>query len=169
MKIRIRRSNSNDFEGMFECHKKCFPESEHWYKSLFIQHVESGFVIEIIETKEIIGLLMQGPITPSESKDVDDFFPVSKSGEIFKQQNLQFDETYGIVLLCILPEYRKKGLAKKLIELHFQDHPNEVLCLNTRKSNPAFNLYIKMGYEHVATIKDKYYFPTEDSYFMIKK
>jgi len=60
-------------------------------------------------------------------------------------------------------------LAKKLIEKHWQDNPNKILCLNTRRSNiNAYSLYKKMGYEHIALIKNKYFLPTEDSIFMIK-
>jgi ribosomal protein S18 acetylase RimI-like enzyme len=74
-------------------------------------------------------------------------------------------------MICVDPEFRGKGLAKKLIEKHWQDNPNKnILCLNTRKTNiSAFMLYKLMGYEHIAYIKNKYFLPTEDSIFMIKE
>jgi ribosomal protein S18 acetylase RimI-like enzyme len=72
-------------------------------------------------------------------------------------------------MICIDPKYRGKGLAKKLIEKHWKDNNNKLVCLNTRKSNiTAFMLYKSMGYEHIAYIKNKYFLPTEDSIFMIK-
>jgi ribosomal protein S18 acetylase RimI-like enzyme len=88
---------------------------------------------------------------------------------MLQTNNLHFKELFGIVMICVDPQYRGKGLAKKIIEKHFQDNSNKVVCLNTRKSNiGAFMLYKSMGYEHVAYIRNKYFLPTEDSVFMIK-
>lgn len=168
MKIRIRRSNKDDVDGIYDCHKECFEQGDYWYKSSIQQFVDRSYVIEAVETKKIVGVLLQGPIVPCEMSEVDNFVPVSKTGEIFIENKLHLETNYGITMLCIVPECRGKGLAKKLIELHFKENDNEMLCLNTRASNNAIELYKKMGYEHVATIKDKYYFPTEDSVFMVK-
>jgi ribosomal protein S18 acetylase RimI-like enzyme len=100
----------------------------------------------------------------------DIFEPVTSNGKIFLSKNLHLKELYGIVMICIDPEFRGKGLAKKLIEKHCKDNPSKVLCLNTRRSNiSAFMLYKSMGYEHIAYIKNKYFLPTEDSIFMIKE
>jgi ribosomal protein S18 acetylase RimI-like enzyme len=82
----------------------------------------------------------------------------------------QFKEYYGIVMICIHPNYRGKGLGKKLIEKHFDDNKNNLVCLNTRRSNiNAYLLYKKMGYEQIGFIKNKYFLPSEDSVFMIKE
>jgi ribosomal protein S18 acetylase RimI-like enzyme len=73
------------------------------------------------------------------------------------------------MMICIDPKYRSKGLAKKLIQKHFDDNKNKIVCLNTRRSNLcAYKLYQTMGYEHISYIKNKYFLPTEDSIFMIK-
>jgi ribosomal protein S18 acetylase RimI-like enzyme len=169
MKVRIRRSTNNDTDGIFDCHKMCFEQSDQWYKSSIQQFVDSSYVVEEIETKKIIGVLLQGQIVPCEISENDDFLPITKDGHIFKENKLHLETQYGITMVCVLPEYRNKALATKLIELHINEHADDILCLNTRASNKAYLLYKKLGYEHVATIKDKYYFPTEDSYFMIKK
>ena len=51
---------------------------------------------------------------------------------------------------------------------NFTDNKDMVVCLNTRRSNiSAYTLYKKMGYEHVAYIKNKYFLPNEDAIFMI--
>jgi len=168
MKIRIRRSNKDDVDGIYDCHKECFEQGDHWYKSSIQQFVDRSYVIEAVETKKIVGVLLQGPIVPCEMSEVDNFVPVSKTGEIFIENKLHLETNYGITMLCVVPECRGKGLATKLIELHFKENDNEMLCLNTRASNKAIDLYKKMGYEHIASIKDKYYFPTEDSVFMVK-
>ena len=72
-------------------------------------------------------------------------------------------------MICVDPKYRGKGLAKKLIQKHFVDNVNKVVCLNTRRSNiSAYKLYQTMGYDHIAYIKNKYFLPNEDAIFMIK-
>ena len=55
-------------------------------------------------------------------------------------------------MLCIHPDFRNKGLASKLIELHLKENKDELICLKTRKSNPVFNLYKKFRYEHILII-----------------
>ena len=74
-------------------------------------------------------------------------------------------------MICIDPQYRRHGLAKKLIQKHFIDNENKhnMLCLNARQSNSnAHELYKSMGYIQIAIIKNKYFLPSEDSVFMIK-
>ena len=165
----MRKTNNNDVDGIYNCHKECFQQADYWYKTAIQQFVDNSLVIESVNENKIIAILLQGQIYPCDLNEVDNFLPVSEEGSIFKNEKLYLETCKGITMLCVLPEYRGKGLAKKLIEQHFKENQNEILCLHTRKTNPAYNLYIKMGYEHIATIKEKYYFPTEDSYFMIKK
>ena len=168
MKVIIRRSNKGDMDGIYECHKECFKLSDHWYKSAIQQYVDKSYVIELDETRKIIGVLLQGPVIPCGASEVDSFIPITENGKLYIEKQTHLETNMGISMLCIHPEYRKKGLAKKLIQLHIKENPDKLLCLNTRSSNPAYNLYLKMGYEHIVIVKNKYYFPTEDSYFMVK-
>lgn len=193
MKIKIRRSCQSDLDKVYDLHAKCFSQSDHWYKSNIRQYLDNGIVVETKDSNKIIGILLQGSITPCNqdlsdfslfaSTDVnqentnkqdtdykaDEFIPVNDTGKLFLEKSIHFKELYGIVMVCIDSEYRGKGLAQKLIEKHWQNNSNKVLCLNTRRSNiNAYSLYKKMGYEHIALIKNKYFLPTEDSIFMIK-
>ena len=165
MKLKIRRSIKDDIDKIYDLHNKCFEPGDQWYKIYIIQYLENSFVIENNETKELFGVLLQGPIIAFNLNETLEL--INKSGEIFKDQKLYLEPIQGITMLCVHPDFRNKGLASKLIELHLKEHKNELICLHTRKSNPAFNLYKKYGYEHIVTIKEKYYSPTEDSYFMI--
>lgn len=200
MKLKFRHSYQSDLEQIYKLHAKCFNESDRWYKSSIKHYLNKGIVIENVD-KIIIGVLLQGNITPCNKKidieiieqsantsDIFDFnnktndgttndkyhedifIPVSSNGKIFQSKNIHYKELQGIVMICIDPNLRGKGLAKKLIEKHWMNNPNKVLCLNTRKSNVnAFMLYKSMGYEHIAFIKNKYFLPNEDSIFMIKE
>jgi ribosomal protein S18 acetylase RimI-like enzyme len=179
MKIKLRRSSQLDLENIYQLHIRCFNNSaDHWYRSNIQHYLDNGILVEIKETNTIIGILLQGNITPCNKKmdisieddcDIkseDIFEPINEMGEKFNP----YEEYYGIVMICIDPDYRGKGLAKKLIDKHFDDNKNIIICLNTRKSNiNAYQLYKKMGYEHIALIKNKYFLPSEDSIFMIKK
>ena len=174
MKIKLRRSNQQDLENIYQLHIKCFNNSDHWYRSNIQHYLDSGIIVEIKETNEIIGILLQGEIIPFNKKidlnnnleyKEDIFESICDKGKIFDS----FKEYYGIVMICIHSDYRGKGLAKKLINKHFDDNKEKLVCLNTRRSNiNAYQLYKNMGYEHIAFIKNKYFLPSEDSIFMIK-
>jgi ribosomal protein S18 acetylase RimI-like enzyme len=175
MKVTIRRTQNKDIEKIYNLQCNCFTKTDAWYKNTISNYLRDGLVVET-EHKDIIGVLLQGKMTPCEKKfsfmdnsKEDVFEPVTENGKTFLKNNMHFEEIQGIVLICVDNKYRGKGLAKKLIEKHFNDNKNKIICLNTRRTNVnAFNLYKNMGYEHIAYIKNKYFLPDEDSIFMIK-
>jgi ribosomal protein S18 acetylase RimI-like enzyme len=184
MKVTFRRGCCSDLDNVYNLHLKCFSPTDCWYKSSIRSYLEKSILIEIEETKQLIGLLLQGVMTPCNKKfNIDDnninnnksdykediFEPINADGEFFYKNNLQYKPIFGITMICVDSNYRGNGLAKKLIEKHFKDNSNKLVCLNTRKSNiNAYRLYQTMGYNHIAFIKNKYFLPTEDSSFMIK-
>ena len=163
----FRTPNNDDLDNVFECHKLCFSRSEQWYKSFILPALKDSLIVEL--NNKIIAILLEGPISPCDPNEIKDFMPLTSMGNDLKNNNLCNTFINGITMLCVHPEFRKQGIAKKLIQLHQEKHKDEnIICLHTRKTNNAYNLYLQMGYEHIATIKDKYFLPTEDSYFMIK-
>lgn len=174
MKIKLRRSTQTDLDNVYDLHTKCFNNADYWYKSNIQHYLDNGIIIEIKDTNVVIGILLQGNITPCNKKmDINTDIEYKEDiFELINDKGNNFDpykEYYGIVMICIDPKYRGKGLGKKLIQTHFDDNKNKIICLNTRRSNiNAYQLYKKMGYEHIAFIKNKYFLPSEDSVFMIK-
>jgi len=167
-RMKIRKGYNNDLDGIYNCHLKCFDKGDLWYKSIIQQSMDGCYVVEKVETGQIIAVLLQGSAIPCEESEKENFKQITPTGDILVKNNLHMDYLEGILMLCVDPEFRNKGLGKMLIEIHLNENKNELVYLITRKSNKAYNLYLRMGYEHVATIKDKYFFPNEDGYFLIK-
>jgi ribosomal protein S18 acetylase RimI-like enzyme len=179
MRVKLRNTTKNDLDKIYELHTKCFSREDQWYKYIIKNYLDNGYVIETTDNNEIIAVLLQGDIIPCNRKlfeeandnyKPDEFVPVNDYGEYFNDYKLYYKPCKGITMICVNPEYRKKGLAKKLINQHFKENINNIVCLNTRCSNiEAYNLYKSLGYEHIGIIKNKYILPDEDSFFMIKK
>ena len=77
--------------------------------------------------------------------------------------------------IAVLPEYRGKGYARRLLDEMETLFPKDIddvvetVTLEVRASNKnALNLYTKNGYEKV-TIKPKYYSNGEDAIYMVKR
>ena len=176
MNILIRKSHPSDLQQVYELSKKCFlyPLDE----SKIMSYLNNSFVIEIKDSSNIIGVLLQG-ILISRNPDLintvdstyksDAFTPINSEHKLFLENNIYCKKIYGIAMLCIDENFRSKGLAQKLIEKHWQDNLNKFSCVNTRVSNSnAYNLYKKLGYQDIAIIKNNYLHHDEDSIFMVK-
>ena len=81
-------------------------------------------------------------------------------------------EDCDIANVAVLPQFRGRGIAKKLIE-HAESHAKEKgvkkLMLEVRASNiPAISLYEKLGFSVVGIRKNYYTQPKEDALLMDK-
>ena len=73
--------------------------------------------------------------------------------------------------IAVLPEYRRKGVGKRLLEYVINDCKNqlEFISLEVRVSNDAaISLYKKFGFKPVGLRKRFYTNPTEDAVIMTK-
>lgn len=81
-----------------------------------------------------------------------------------------FDQS-TINKICIRDEYRKQGLAQKLMDMALEDIKEKeciVVTLEVRVSNVgAIKLYEKNDFKIVLR-KEKYYSDGEDAYYMVK-
>ena len=71
----------------------------------------------------------------------------------------------------MLPDYRRKGIGKKLAELMLTSCSGvRTVCLEVRASNiAAITLYQALGFEAISVRKHYYDLPREDAVIMIKK
>jgi len=155
MKVIIRKSNINDLNKIYDLHNLCFSFNDRWYKNAITQYIDDSIVIET-EDNNIIGILLQGY-----------FIPVIGNEEMIDNINSFKEKVFGILMLCIHPDYRNNGLATKLINNHKKLNIDKELYLCTRiTNNNAISLYLKNKYKYIGTIKNKYYLPQENGYFM---
>lgn len=98
------------------------------------------------------------------------YFVVALDGEtVVGYMGLQIFCGEGYVTnVAVLPEYRRQGIAQKLILKELENEMN-FITLEVRKSNaPAINLYQKMGFENVGIRPRFYTGPDEDAVIMTK-
>lgn len=179
----MRKSNIDDLDNIYNLHNLCFTFNDRWYKNAICQYIDDSIVI-VTEDNEIIGVLLQGNFNPILNDEelvlpnIDDRLVIPNIDKGLVVPNIDKDlvvpniddEVFGIVMICIHPDYRNKGLASKLINTHIRINNEKKLYLCTRITNTnAILCYKKNGYELIGNIKNKYYLPVEDACFMIYK
>lgn len=144
----IRKATLDDLEDLLKIENSCFVDP--WKKKDLIYELGENPINTILVIEKdlnIIGFI--------------DFMITFNSATISQ--------------IAILPEYRGKGFARRLLDEMETLFPKEIedsvetVTLEVRKSNEqALKLYEKNGYEKVV-IKPKYYADGEDAIYMIKR
>jgi ribosomal protein S18 acetylase RimI-like enzyme len=166
LSMNIRHTTLVDIEEICELQSSCFESGDTWSRYTYLKYIDNSLVIEI--DNKIVSVLIQGHITPSGYGKI--FEPVNEVGQKFLDDRKNKQSTFGIALIFTDDSFRKRGLAEMLINKHFELNKNKTLCLNTRISNiNSISLYKKVGYNHIANIKNYYNYPSEDSVFMIRE
>lgn len=138
----IKKMSEEHIPSLVELEKICF--SVPWTENGFAEELENDFAR---------------------------FFVAESNGEIagyIGSHNI-LGEVY-ITNVAVFPDYRGKGIAKKLIkkivDLSYEEKADFV-TLEVRKSNvSAINLYKNTGFETVGERKKFYSSPTEDALLM---
>ena len=75
----------------------------------------------------------------------------------------------SITELAVDPEYRRKGVGRKLVELMLTSVEGvKTVCLEVRASNvPAISLYKAMGFKEISVRLGYYSEPKEDALIMV--
>ena len=101
--------------------------------------------------------------------DTSHFVVATVDEKVVGYMGLQIFSGEGYVTnVAVLPEYRRQGIAKMLIEKQLQNEMS-FITLEVRESNlPAIKLYESCGFENVG-IRPKFYSnPTENAIIMTK-
>ena len=108
-----------------------------------------------------------------ESMDAGTYFCVAKLNDMivgYMGLSAVVGEGY-VTNVAVLPEYRRLGIGKKILEYVIDNFKNELefISLEVRVSNtPAISLYEKFGFEKVGLRKRFYSNPCEDAIIMTK-
>lgn len=148
----LRKFNPNDLESVIYINRTCLPEN--YSPSFFLeiyQNCPEGFIVAEIENKIVGYIMCRLEFGFSEFK------------------RLKLVRKGHIVSIAILPEFRRKGIATKLITevLKFLNESKINECfLEVRVTNePAIRLYKKLGFNIVRVIPG-YYLDGTDAYVM---
>ena len=79
-------------------------------------------------------------------------------------------DTGEILTVSVAPEFRRQGIARRLMEAFFELIPDETenIALEVRSSNaPAIGLYREFGFEKAGVRKNFYTCPVEDADVMV--
>ncbi|VVC05144.1 putative N-acetyltransferase [uncultured archaeon] len=148
----IRRCDPSDIIPVMEINLKTLPEhySDYFYESLLAELPEAFLVAEV--ERKLVGYIM---------------CKIEYGFSNFKK--LGFVKKGHVVSVAVLPEHRKKGIGRALIEEAIAGvklKKSDELYLEVRCSNTeAIRLYEKLGYVIKQRLK-AYYRDGEDAYLM---
>lgn len=140
--IEISECSFESVKAIADIEKACF--SVPWSENAIKESLEAGTHFYSAQTE----------------KDIVGYMGISKI----------CDEGY-VTNIAVLPEYRRKGIAKKLIEYVIDFFKNDLrfISLEVRVSNSAaISLYNKLGFKQVGLRKQFYTNPKEDAYILTK-
>jgi len=151
----IRKFQRDDLSRVMYINTTCLPEnySPYFFMTIHEKFPETFLVAE--DKGEVVGYIMCR---------IEIGFSNLKRLELTRKGH--------IVSIAVLPEHRKKGIGsslivdamKKMVEYKATECYLEVRVSNT----PAINLYSKLGFMIVKTMKG-YYADGEDAYVMARK
>jgi len=112
----------------------------------------------------------EGSINDALNNPNSHFYLAYVDGKPAGYMGLQIFSGEGYVTnVATLPEYRRRGIAKALINKALENEM-EFITLEVRESNiPAINLYSSFGFEKVGTRPNYYSNPTENAILMTRK
>jgi ribosomal-protein-alanine N-acetyltransferase len=148
----VRRFKPSDLDGVIRINRECLPEN---YSTLFFMNLYKRFpeTFIVAETnREIIGYIMCRIETGIPSFKV---LGIAKKGHV--------------ISIAVLPEHHRKGIGNQLIKKATRAMVNykaKECYLEVRESNlPAIQLYKKLGFEVVRSIRN-YYADGENAFVM---
>lgn len=136
----IRPIQSSDFEEISDIGINNYPDEYYESTESFISKAKgylSGCFVCLLEEK-ICGYIISFPYFLNE------YYPIN-----FKYENFHNPNCYYIHDLCVLPEYRNKGVAKKLLDkASLHDYKKTALIAVCDSSS----FWTKMNFTHNRTI-----------------
>jgi ribosomal-protein-alanine N-acetyltransferase len=143
----FREANLEDAEELKRLDELCFSRQVQYDELQFLYYITDSDIHSLVidHNKRLIGFII---------------YSTDKTAQ-----------TANIVTLDIHPDFRRKGLATKLLdtaESQLDKIRTKTITLQVSVNNmPAQNFYKAKGYEIQSVIND--YYPSEDAYVMAKR
>lgn len=145
MKYELRKYQDEDYEFVYEIKKLCYQKYVEEYYGGWDDDVQRKMFADLM-----VKDAKRSYIIMVDNKMVG-FFSDGEDNE----------EGYHPNNLCLLPECRGKGIGSDILSNVFEKHKKQDIFLRVFKSNPAQNLYKRMGFE--------IYDETKSHYLMVRK
>ena len=154
--FRVREASAADLTKVIMINRRCLPENyTYFFFNSILQNYPKTFLVAEIDG-DIAGYIM--------CRVERGFSKLSK---------LNLARLGHVISIAVLPEYRRKGIAKALLtramKVLKEEYDCEEVYLEVRVSNqPAITLYRKLGFE-IVKISRRYYVDGEDAYIMARR
>ena len=151
----LRRFKPSDLEQVMHINRVCLPENytTSFFMNLYQRFPETFIVAE--ENGDVVGYIMCRIETGIPSFKL---LGITRKGHV--------------ISIAVLPEHQREGIGCALMREAMEamvNHKAKECYLEVRASNvPAVNLYRKMGFEIIRTIRG-YYADGEAAYMMARK
>ena len=154
--FRIREASAADLTKVIMINRRCLPENyTYFFFNSILQNYPRTFLVAEVDG-DIAGYIM--------CRVERGFSKLSK---------LNLTRLGHVISIAVLPEYRRRGIAKALLtramKVLKEEYGCEEVYLEVRVSNqPAISLYRKLGFD-VVKISRRYYVDGEDAYIMARR
>lgn len=154
--FRVREASAADLARVIMINRRCLPENyTYFFFNSILQNYPRTFLVA-----EIGG-------------DLAGYIMCRVERGFSKLSKLNLTRLGHVISIAVLPEYRRRGIAKALLRKAMKVLKEEYGCeeayLEVRVSNrPAISLYRKLGFE-VVKISRRYYVDGEDAYVMARR
>ena len=138
---------------------------------IIIENMKAQHINEVVNIEKIcfVHAWTRADLEAQLTLETSHFVVATVDEKVVGYMGLQIFSGEGYVTnVAVLPEYRRQGIAKMLIEKQMQNEMS-FITLEVRESNlPAIKLYESCGFENVG-IRPKFYTnPTENAIIMTK-
>lgn len=138
---------------------------------IIIENMKTEHINEVENIEKIcfVHPWLKADLEQQLNLDTSHFAVATVDGKVVGYMGLQIFCGEGYVTnVAVLPDFRRNGIAKKLIEYQLQNDMS-FITLEVRESNlPAIKLYESCGFENVGTRPKFYSNPTENAIIMTK-
>ncbi len=153
--LQIREASAADLSRIMMINRLCLPENYTYFffDSILRSYPKTFLVAEV--NGEVAGYVM-----------------CRIEHGLSKLNKLSVKKLGHVISIAVLPEYRRRGIATKLLNKAMRILKEEYSCgevyLEVRVSNnPAIHLYQKLGFK-IVKVSKRYYVDGEDAYVMAR-